>query len=190
MPEFKRDENEIGACEVCRVPLHRQGQRFCSARCVNFGRSRPTPEQRFMARVEKRGVDECWPWTGPLNRGGYGRMLWRDGHEHGAHRIAFELAFGWTLKGGVVCHHCDNPQCCNPRHLWIGTVADNNKDRATKGRSCTGSRHHSARLSDDDVRAIRAADGLTLVTLAKSYGVDISTIHGIRTGRKRAGVAA
>jgi len=41
-------------------------------------------------------------------------MLWSDGQQHGAHRIAFELAFGWTLKSGVVCHKCDNPACCNP----------------------------------------------------------------------------
>ena len=192
MPE--KNPDELG-CQSCGGPIRRNAKhsnaRFCSQRCVNLGRRRPTLAERFHARVDRRGgPEECWPWVGAVNRGGYGRMLWTDGHQHGAHRIAFELAFGWTLAHAVVCHSCDNPRCCNPTHLWLGTVADNNKDRAAKGRSCRGMRHHSARLSDADVIAIRAAKGVTLSALAGKYGVSISTVHGIRTGRKRSGVAA
>ena len=192
---FEKDPNEIGSgCEACGGPMHRTprhpNSRFCSRRCVNIGRRRPTLHERFMALVDRRDGDDCWPWKGALNRQGYGRMLWIDGHQHGAHRIAFEIAFGWTLPGAVVCHHCDNPKCCNPKHLWMGTVADNNKDRAEKGRSCTGTRHHSARLTETQVREIRAIKGSTLSVIAQRYGVSISTIHGIRSGRKRARVAA
>lgn len=189
----EKNPDELG-CAACGRPMRRSlkhpDSRFCSQRCVNIGRRRPTLQERFIARVDRRGDDECWPWTGPTNRGGYGRMLWIDGRQHGAHRIAFELAFGWTLESGVVCHSCDNPICCNPHHLWLGTVADNNKDRAIKGRSCVGVRHHSARLSDTQVVEIRKATGVTLAVLAERYGVSTSTIHGIRTGRKRARVAA
>lgn len=114
-------------------------------------------------------------------------MKWHDGRQHAAHRLAFELTYGWILERGVVCHKCDNPPCCNPRHLWLGTVGDNNRDRHEKGRTFRGTAHHSARLTDEQVREIRETPG-RLVTLALKYDVSISTIWAIRRHKKRTAV--
>ncbi len=178
------------ACEVCgglvvkRSGPHHPMPRFCSRSCINRGRRRPTLEQRFWARIDKRGDDECWPWDKPHSTG-YGRMKWSDGQQHSAQRIAYLLTYGWLPpEVASVCHKCDNPRCCNPRHLWLGTTADNNRDRHEKGRSFRGMGHHSARLTDEQVRAIRATTG-PLKTAAQFYGVSMTTISEIRRWKKR-----
>lgn len=94
-------------------------------------------DPRYWARVDRSaGPDACWPWTGSTDRKGYGHvnrpklkpspML--------AHRYAWQLAHG---DPGALCvlHRCDRPPCCNPAHLFLGTVADNNADMRAKGRS-------------------------------------------------------
>lgn len=95
-------------------------------------------EERFRENIDIRGVDECWLWVGCHNRYGYGRIAegWRGGRDFMAHRVAWELAHPDESigEGEVICHSCDNPPCCNPKHLWKGTIADNNNDKVIKGR--------------------------------------------------------
>ena len=85
----------------------------------------------FWDRVDRRGPDECWPWKGRRQSGdGYGLL----GHEY-AHRIALEIAVGRPLASSEwALHHCDSPPCVNPRHLFLGDVAANNRDMFAKGR--------------------------------------------------------
>lgn len=90
--------------------------------------------KRFWKMVIISDDDKCWEWTGSKSGFGYGTCK-IDGVENGAHRIAYSLCRGEIPPGMCVCHSCDNPSCCNPNHLWIGTKADNCKDRAKKKRS-------------------------------------------------------
>lgn len=93
----------------------------------------------FWAKVDKSG--ECWIWTECRDRDGYGRFRLL-GMNRRAHRIAWEMAFGPVpAETPCVLHRCDNTACVRPDHLWVGTVSDNNKDRAAKGRSASGDRH-------------------------------------------------
>ena len=90
--------------------------------------------ERFWPKVDNRGPGECWLWIGATDRWGYGRLR-IDGRFIGAHRISWQLAHGSNAPDSLfVCHSCDNPLCCNPAHLWLGTAAENNRDAAAKGR--------------------------------------------------------
>ena len=93
---------------------------------------------RFWAKVDQRGSDECWPWLGSTKSGGTSRaygMFWDAGRVRPAHVVAWELANGQPFPAGMDgCHHCDTPSCVNPAHIFPGTARDNAQDAAHKGR--------------------------------------------------------
>ena len=142
-----------------------------------------TPEQRFWFYVEK--TPRCWGWIGYRNAKGYG-VINLGGERVMAHRMSWELAGGIIPKGKFVLHRCDNPGCVKPKHLFIGTLADNNTDMAEKGRGrngdARGERNTSSKLTEDDIRAIRAATE-NGPTLAARYGVARQTIYAIQYRR-------
>lgn len=141
-----------------------------------------TPEERFWFYVEK-GPD-CWGWTGHTSSG-YGVVTGHRGQVK-AHRFSYELHCGPIPDGLHVLHECDNPPCCNPAHLFLGTQIDNVADMIAKGRNSratgsVGTKHGMAKLTDDAVRTIRATSGPAR-KLAVKFNVSESTIYMIRGG--------
>jgi len=91
--------------------------------------------EAFWSRTGKGEPGSCWEWKRGRITKGYGAVWWEKKQMY-AHRVAWELANGMAVPDGLfVCHTCDNPPCCNPAHLWVGTAADNIADMDAKGRS-------------------------------------------------------
>jgi hypothetical protein len=156
----------------------------------------------FWDRMDRRGgEDACWPWKGSRGRTGYGRLRPQAnlGDQRLAHRAAWTLARGPIPAGLRVLHSCDNRACCNPRHLFLGTQADNMADCKRKGRAAAGDRNGTrtrpdrvrrgersgrAKLTAADVCAIRreAASGALQREIAARYGIDRSVVSRIVAG--------
>lgn len=132
-------------------------------------------------RVEMRGPDDCWEWFGPKTNGGYG-VTTKKGKSVLAHRAAWASRNGEIPPEMCVCHSCDNPPCCNPAHLWLGTKGDNNRDRHRKGHS-RGPRGMDAppcKLNPYAVRAMRWLNkhkGIGERRIARAYGISRSTAY-------------
>jgi len=141
-------------------------------------------ENHFCSRVDIGNKDECWEWTAGKSASGYG-VFWMGGRNNRAHRVSWVLEFGKIPKGLLVCHHCDNPLCVNPNHLFLGTAQENSLDAMEKGRFATGELNGRSKLRDDDVLLIRKRleSGERLKPIAEDYNVEISTIHKIKKGR-------
>lgn len=97
----------------------------------------------FDARVERRGPDACWLWTGQIQTLGYGVLTLCEGSDRKnllAHRVAWAVAHKTVPTDQMVCHTCDNPPCCNPAHLFLGDAKANSADMIAKGRHAHGER--------------------------------------------------
>jgi hypothetical protein len=143
----------------------------------------PIPE-RFWPKVDQSGgPDACWPYTGVRNHRGYGQFtVGRVEGQKPASRIALELTLGRQLEPGeLACHTCDNPPCCNPAHLWLGTNSENMIDAGRKGRI------FGQRLSEDDVRELRYlwSQGWNGPQLSLRFGIDPATALRIGRGVQR-----
>jgi hypothetical protein len=126
-----------------------------------------------------RGED-CWEWQAARTTAGYGE--YRSTY---AHRHAYELAVGPIPRGLFVLHHCDNPPCVRPDHLWLGTNADNMRDMVAKGRGLRGSAQPMAKLTEPDIPEIRrlAASGMSRTEIGRRYGVTYTAISHVLAGR-------
>lgn len=138
---------------------------------------------QFWMNVDRRGPDECWPWTGYAEKG-YGRFF--DGSRMvGAH----ELALTWTtgerrLPHMDTCHACNTPLCVNPRHLRFGSRQSNVDDMVGSGRQAAGESNGRSRLTEAQVREMRErhAAGAMGETLASDYGISASAVTMIVRG--------
>lgn len=132
-------------------------------------------------------LKDCWEWQGARKPKGYGNVRINRKYML-AHRVAFELCHGPIQAGFIVCHVCDNPSCCNPEHLMLGTIKSNAADMLIKGRqkqkefAAKGSVNGNSRLKERDVLKIRemySRKEMNQYELADKYGVTQTTIGSI-----------
>lgn len=172
-------------------------------------------QDHFWSKVDRRGADECWPWLALTNNEGYG-VAFINRVQYRSHRVSMALD-GRDPLDLFGCHTCDNPPCCNPRHLFAGSQLDNMGDCAAKGRSAIGARNgtytmpertprgdtHYSRVNPELVKrgercwnskltAVQIvailADTRTQRAIAAAYGVGESQISRIKNGRRWAHV--
>jgi hypothetical protein len=136
---------------------------------------------RFWSKVR---LGSCFEWQAAITPDGYGAYK-INGRMHRVHRLVWEALNGPIPEGMCVLHHCDNPPCVNPRHLFLGTRQDNMADRDAKGRSARGETNGRARLSGSDVASIRAAAnaGVSPKRLAEFWGLNRTYVQDIIAGR-------
>jgi len=152
----------------------------CSRQCARLAQLKPAEERLWDRTDRSGGPDACWHWTAGANKG-YG-VLSINGKWQFAHRFSYELAHGPIPEDLCVCHTCDNPACCNPRHLFLGTLADNIHDAARKKRMASGEKNSHAKLTEPEVRQIRDEYNAGLAsgrTIAKRHGIDNTTVYDI-----------
>lgn len=177
-------------CRQCNRPFLSKQQPsrvwFCSRTCAGLAR-RKSLDESFWSRI--RRTDACWLWTGHRNNDGYGSLR-RGDKMIKVHRLSWELHFGTIPDGTEVCHHCDNPACVRPDHLFLGTHLDNMVDRDSKGRSGShlrrGELNGQSKLTASQVQDILrryAAGNTTHHRLASDFSVSPALISHILSGR-------
>ena len=135
-------------------------------------------QERFWSKVNKESSNlswrgtRCWEWTGIRIPKGYGHFKAFGGRLLKAHRVAYEIEIGPIPDGMLCMHRCDNPPCCNPAHLHLGTNTENMADMVKKHRSRHGAFHPHATLTEEIVSSIRRDQraGLTDIQIHEKYG--------------------
>lgn len=177
-------------CKFCQKPFESRagGAKFCSVECY------------FDTHAVKNEA-ACWEWRGVKRKaaGGYGIMRFGRANVFHAHRFSYERYVGPIPNGLFVLHRCDNPECANPKHLFVGTSKDNTRDMLEKGRGSPppiqrgvenilvrrpelrprGTKHWCNKISEKQALAIAQSRGDWRTQVAK-YGVSRSLVYQLR----------
>lgn len=159
-------------CKLCGVPFiaFTPAKQCCSETC------------QFWSKVPMREPDECWPWHGGINAGGYAQMSLADKSVH-ASRFSWFIHYGPIPWYTDVLHHCDNRKCVNPSHLFLGDDWVNSDDKFSKGRDrfSEGEDQWRSIFTEDAIRDMRKLydDGWTQRAIAKKHGCKAKTVWPI-----------
>lgn len=151
---------------------------------TKFNRFQPARpiEDRFWEKVDKKSDNECWAWLASISRDGYGCF----GSDL-AHRVSWKINRGEIPPNMYVCHKCDNPQCVNPSHLFLGTQFDNMQDMVRKGRisNKAGEANPKSKLTEADVWDIHHLKemGVSIKSLAREFEVSTTCISYVLSGK-------
>lgn len=161
---------------------------FCSRKCAKPSYTDDSLTLEIVMKSVDVGEtpDSCWTWTGRTNRDGYGEIGGRQLTTPMVHRIVWRLVNGSIPASMKVLHRCDNPPCCRPDHLFLGTTQENVADMVSKGRQSRGMSRPNVKLSDEHVRQIRMLlqQGVCRKDIARIFGVCRSTVGHIATRRQ------
>ena len=180
---------------------------FCKGLCIahyqqqRLGKALKPLQQQFHGLSEKERLmkwiskqpNGCWRWMGSiktnknrLQKEWHGQWRNAAGVNELSHRAAWRILVGEIPRDALVLHRCDNPRCCNPEHLFLGTTADNVADMWDKGRArpglVQGAAHGCAKLTEDQVREIRKSSEMAK-DIASRLGVSRTQIYDIRKRR-------
>ena len=144
-------------------------------RCVRNG---STVTESFLHTGWTVSASGCWEWNGGHDSSGYGALGTATDGSKKAHRVSYEHFKGDIPNGMLVCHSCDNRNCVNPEHLWLGSIANNNADRDAKKRQSRGSNSPQAKLTEQDVVRIRL-----LWSSGERNNTQLSKMFGVSSGR-------
>jgi len=183
-----RKPRPIIVCKRCgksfNKPYGSRERAYCSRSCSQPGFRQPL-ETRIWPKVNIGDLNDCWPWLGQLDEDGYGKIKF-GGETLRPHRLIYQLHNGIDPEDLFVCHSCDNPTCCNPHHLFLGTPKGNTWDMVLKRRHATGERNGGAKLTEREVAYIRylyASGEVLQKDIARAYDVSLVTIGRILRGK-------
>ena len=184
-------------CQLCGKEYivkscDQKGTKYCSRKCANTAISRKnakikkekySSKEYLMSKIQIDKKTGCWNWKGSRHKQGYGTKAFA-GKRIKTHRLFYEIFIGKIPERICVCHKCDNPPCCNPDHLFIGTYKDNMQDMIKKNRSnfLVGEKCKRASFKNEDILEIRRLyPSVTQAELARRYkrseGAIASIIH-------------
>jgi len=170
--KVKRHERERKTCPVCKLEHNIDNCDECSDKC------------KILNRHKK--VNGCWEWQGKLNNSGYGcytKRINKEKTEVRAHRRSYEIFKGEIPEGMLVCHTCDNPSCCNPDHLWLGTPKENTQDCIKKGRFLNAKKRavSAGKMTEETVIEIRRlhTEGMKSKDLEEKFNISQSNVSSI-----------
>lgn len=161
--------------------------RSSSCGCLQREVARSTQLRKWKCETKKQALEAryevsptgCWEWTARKDADGYGVVTFRGKNVRG-HRLSVEVHTGKPVPDDlVVCHHCDNPGCVNPSHLFVGTVADNARDARDKGRAFVRKKNGRTKLDDAAVQEILSSSK-NGSELARLFNVSSCTVNAIR----------
>ncbi len=188
--------DKLVVCSYCKNEFHpwvvsekRGNGKFCSRGCVTSNTNKVLAKKSieifYKNVLMPNNKNECWIWQ-KQKTSRYGKMTVNGIKSIGAHRFSYEYFNEEIPDGMFVCHHCDQPKCVNPKHLFLGTPQDNVDDKMRKGRfKCAiGEKQGHSKLTEKDVIEIKLKlkAGISRKNISKEYLVNILTIGKIARG--------